>query len=131
MKLVFPLLFLSVGAIAPISILEANARDIPKAECKNGLLASNSSACGFNCKRSGDGRKVDCAEWPGGRCQATYTSVSCGPPAPENWVREYRRGNIDIDWRDDDDKDKRRRLRRRRRQLLEELDKLEEELKNN
>ncbi len=123
-KSILPLLFLSMGTIVQTPILEANAKGIPEPECKDGLLASDSSACGYNCKRSGDGRKVACAEWPGGKCEPSYRSVSCGPPAPENWARDYRES--DYDWRNSNDKDK---LRKRRRELLRELEKLEEKLR--
>lgn len=124
LNILLPLLFLSIGAIIPTSILKANAREIPEPECKSASMGDD-SACGYHCKDSGDGRKVACAEWPGGKCESDWRTVSCGPPAPENWARDYRRGNINTDWRDNDDKDK---LRKRRRELLQELERIEEKL---
>lgn len=121
--LIFPLLFISMGATVPNFTLTANARGIPEPECKSASMGDD-SACGYHCKDSGDGRKVACAEWPGGKCESDWRSVSCGPPAPENWARDYRQS--DYDWRNSSDKDK---LRKRRRELLRELEKLEEKLR--
>lgn len=63
--------------------------EIPEPECVSVSLLNEETACGYNCEKSFDGRQVACAEWPEGKCEATSSSVACGPPAPDNWQEKY------------------------------------------
>ena len=93
-QLIFSLSLLSTSLLIPASISKATAQ-IPEPECKEAL---NEPACGYNCERSNDGRVAACAEWPGGKCTKNISSVTCGPPAPDNWQDEYESSsNYDSD----------------------------------
>ncbi|MBG1266620.1 hypothetical protein [Nostoc sp. WHI] len=35
------------------------------------------------------GSAVKCADWPGGVCKEAYGEITCGPPAPPNWISGY------------------------------------------
>jgi hypothetical protein len=91
-QLIVGTLFMSVNLFASIS--EVSAKNIPEVECREAL---GSSACGYNCETSLDGKNVQCAEWPGGKCKATLDSVACGPPAPSNWESNYKENECSDD----------------------------------
>ena len=84
-QLIVSTFFFTVGFVTSTLLPKATA-EIPEPECKDG---TRESACGYNCILSGDGSVAGCAEWPGGKCSWQLSSVSCGPPAPDNWQDEY------------------------------------------
>jgi hypothetical protein len=96
---VISILFLSTSLLIFTSILKAAAEDIPEPECVTG---GEESACGYNCEISYNQLRANCAEWPGGKCEAASDDVFCGPPAPANWDRSYRRGDGDRNHDDED-----------------------------
>jgi hypothetical protein len=98
---VISIFFLGTSLLTLTSISKATADEIPEPECIKGGI--DDSACGYNCVRSGT--DVGCAEWPGGKCVANIDGVACGPPAPANWDRSYRRGDGDRNHDDDYDRD--------------------------
>lgn len=60
------------------------AQEIPKAQC---LSSYGITKCGYNCVASYG--VIKCADWPGGACQESYGDITCGPPAPRNWLDFY------------------------------------------
>lgn len=92
-------LLLSTNLIASTLISKASAQNIPESDCIKAILGG--TACGYDCKVSGDGREAACAEWPEGRCRAAFETVSCGPPAPDNWTSNYDDDDDDDDYFDD------------------------------
>jgi hypothetical protein len=94
-KLISAILYISVGIATSVISIKVSAEDVPEPECISGGI--DSSACGYNCKRSLDFSEVACAEWPKGKCEATIKDVMCGPPAPANWDRSYRNSRRDRD----------------------------------
>lgn len=93
-QLIVSTLLLSTSFIASTSISKASAEEIPEPECIN---VFEETACGYNCRMSNNGREAACAEWPGGKCSSSLETVSCGPPAPDNWTRDYEDDDDDFD----------------------------------
>ena len=89
-------LLLSTSLNLSTLISQASA-EIPEPECINTF---EETACGYNCRMSNDGRKAACAEWPGGKCTSSLRTVACGPPAPNNWTRDYQDDNSNYENRD-------------------------------
>ena len=92
-------LFLLSTSLLILALISKATAEIPEPECETAL---NEQACGYNCERSNDGRVAGCAEWPGGKCTKNTSSVTCGPPAPDNWQDEYESSNDFDDIRDRD-----------------------------
>ena len=63
--------------------------EIPEPECVSTYGSTGETVCGYNCEKSGDGEHIACAEWPDGICKDAFSSVACGPPAPDNWHEKY------------------------------------------
>ena len=97
------LVLFTTSLCLPFSVLKLAAEEIPEPECITATLGEE-TACGYNCEESGDGDRVTCAEWPEGKCEASYSSVTCGPPAPDNWQDEYE-SSSDYDRIRDRDRD--------------------------
>ena len=85
------------------SVDKTTAEEIPEPECLTAYDgADDETACGYDCEKSGDGNSVACADWPEGKCEAGYSSVACGPPAPYDWQERYETSSDDDRDRDRD-----------------------------
>lgn len=104
-KSIVSVILFTTGLWISTSTSKVAAEKIPEPECLTAYGADEETACGYNCKKSGDGNRVACAEWPEGKCEAGFNSVSCGPPAPYDWQDRYENSS-DYDRDEDYDRDR-------------------------